>query len=656
MIDLIDNNKRFRKRANALKNVILLIFLILVIQLFRIQVLMHKEFADKSQKQITNLYKETGARGKIMASTGEDLAYDTIESDLIIDPKRFKDLPNKKEIFEYLRKFGEFNVQFELDKLEKESNKRYYKFLENLTYNQRVDLEIGLKNLKVKKKELFFEKRNKRVYPNEDLLRHIIGFLGHSDEDSSKLDARFGIEKEYNNYLDGGIRSIQKYLSANRKREIPTKLQEENKEKKNGDNVVLALDYVMQFIIQDEINNFIELYNPNWITGIMLDPNTGEILGMVSMPSGNKATVRNNAIQNIYEPGSVFKPLVVGAALEEGLITTDSTFENPTSSVELFGKTIRDAEGNARGTLRPVDIIMKSSNVGMVKIAERFTNEKFEEYLRKYGFYEKTGIDFANEPESRQIPNKKWDGLKRYTMAFGQGIAVTPLQMAMGFATVINGGTLLEPTFVKKIINEDGKTIYDHQPFVKGKVISEKTSALVRDMLYETIERGGGVNAKIEGYRMGGKTGTAQKSGKGGYQKGKYILSYAGFYPVEKPKYLLLVIADEPKSPMIYASQLMAPLYRSIMERVFRYKNILPTTATVENVSNKVLLVNKEIPVINEFMPDLIGLSSREVAKIFKGKDIEIEVSGKGLVENFSPAVGTELNRVKKVKLYLKEK
>ena len=653
---MIDNNKRFRKRANALKNVILLIFLILVIQLFRIQVLMHKEFADKSQKQITNLYKETGARGKIMASTGEDLAYDTIESDLIIDPKRFKDLPNKKEIFEYLRKFGEFNVQFELDKLEKESNKRYYKFLENLTYNQRVDLEIGLKNLKVKKKELFFEKRNKRVYPNEDLLRHIIGFLGHSDEDSSKLDARFGIEKEYNNYLDGGIRSIQKYLSANRKREIPTKLQEENKEKKNGDNVVLALDYVMQFIIQDEINNFIELYNPNWITGIMLDPNTGEILGMVSMPSGNKATVRNNAIQNIYEPGSVFKPLVVGAALEEGLITTDSTFENPTSSVELFGKTIRDAEGNARGTLRPVDIIMKSSNVGMVKIAERFTNEKFEEYLRKYGFYEKTGIDFANEPESRQIPNKKWDGLKRYTMAFGQGIAVTPLQMAMGFATVINGGTLLEPTFVKKIINEDGKTIYDHQPFVKGKVISEKTSALVRDMLYETIERGGGVNAKIEGYRMGGKTGTAQKSGKGGYQKGKYILSYAGFYPVEKPKYLLLVIADEPKSPMIYASQLMAPLYRSIMERVFRYKNILPTTATVENVSNKVLLVNKEIPVINEFMPDLIGLSSREVAKIFKGKDIEIEVSGKGLVENFSPAVGTELNRVKKVKLYLKEK
>ena len=653
---MIDNNKRFRKRANALKNVILLIFLILVIQLFRIQVLMHKEFADKSQKQITNLYKETGARGKIMASTGEDLAYDTIESDLIIDPKRFKDLPNKKEIFEYLRKFGEFNVQFELDKLEKESNKRYYKFLENLTYNQRVDLEIGLKNLKVKKKELFFEKRNKRVYPNEDLLRHIIGFLGHSDEDSSKLDARFGIEKEYNNYLDGGIRSIQKYLSANRKREIPTKLQEENKEKKNGDNVVLALDYVMQFIIQDEINNFIELYNPNWITGIMLDPNTGEILGMVSMPSGNKATVRNNAIQNIYEPGSVFKPLVVGAALEEGLITTDSTFENPTSSVELFGKTIRDAEGNARGTLRPVDIIMKSSNVGMVKIAERFTNEKFEEYLRKYGFYEKTGIDFANEPESRQIPNKKWDGLKRYTMAFGQGIAVTPLQMAMGFATVINGGTLLEPTFVKKIINEDGKTIYDHQPFVKGKVISEKTSALVRDMLYETIERGGGVNAKIEGYRMGGKTGTAQKSGKGGYQKGKYILSYAGFYPVEKPKYLLLVIADEPKSPMIYASQLMAPLYRSIMERVFRYKNILPTTATVENVSNKVLLVNKEIPVINEFMPDLIGLSSREVTKIFKGKDIEIEVSGKGLVENFSPAVGTELNRVKKVKLYLKEK
>lgn len=656
MISLINNSERFKKRAKTLKNVVLVLFGILMIQLFRIQVLMHKEFKEKSDKQITNMYKETGKRGKIVASTGEDLAYDTIESDLIIDPLRFKDLPNKKEILEYLKKYGYFDVNTELNTLEKSSDKRYYKFLENLTYNQRVDLELALKNLKVKKKEIFFEKRNKRVYPNEDLLRHIIGFLGRDDKDNNKMDPKFGIEKEYNSYLDGGIRSVEKYLSANRKREIPTKLKHENKEKKNGDDVVLALDYVIQYIMQDEINNFIKTYDPIWATGIMLNPNTGEILGMVSMPSGDKATVRNNAIQNIYEPGSIFKPLIVGAALEEGLITPSSTFENPTSSIEIYGKTIRDAEGNARGTIRPVDILMKSSNVGMVKIADRFTNAKFEEYLRKYGLYDKTGVDFANEPKSRQIPYQKWDGLKRYTMAFGQGIAVTPLQMAMAFSTVINGGVLVEPTFVKKIINEDGNIVYDHQTFEKGRVISENTSSLIRGMLKETLEKGGGVNAKIEGYSMGGKTGTAQKSGKGGYQKGKYILSFVGFYPAEKPDYLLMVVANEPKSSMIYASQLMAPLYKSIMERVFRYKNILPTTATVNNINNIVLNSTKVMPIVTDTMPDIKGLSSREVLKVFKDYNIEVEFQGKGLVESYSPSFGANIKNTKKIKVYLKEK
>lgn len=656
MIILIDNNERFRKRAVRLRKIVLILFIVLIAQLFKIQILMHDEFKAKSEKQITSLYKETGKRGKIVASTGEDLAYDTVESDLIIDPKRFKDIPNKKEVLEFIKRFGNFSVEEELKKIDRDSEKRYYKFLENLTYNQRLDLEMGLKILKVRKKEIFFEKRNKRVYPNEDLLRHIVGFLGHSDENTEKSDARFGIEKEYDSYLDGGIRDVQKYLSANRKREIPTIAQQENKDKKNGDDVVLALDYVIQYIMQDEISTFIKNYSPIWATAIMINPNNGEILGMVSMPSGNRSTVRNNAIQNIYEPGSIFKPLIVAAALEEGLITPTTTFPNPTSSIVIHGKTIRDAENNARGMITPQQILMKSSNVGMVQIGDRFTNAKFEEYLKKYGLYEKTGIDFANEPEPRQQPYEKWDGLKRYTMSFGQGIAVTPLQMITAFASVINGGKLLEPTLAKEIINENGISIYKHQTFEKRRVISEETSALIRNMLYETVEEGGGQNAKIEGYNIGGKTGTAQKSGKGGYQRGKYILSYSGFYPVNKPEYLLLVVANEPHSSMIYASQLMAPLFKGIMERMFRYKNILPTNAVVEKIGNQSLLVKKSMPVLSTFMPDLTGLSPREVTKLFKDRNIDIELVGKGIVENYTPSVGTDLDGIKKIKLYLKEK
>lgn len=631
-------------------------FVILMFQLFRIQILMHDEFKAKSEKQITSLYKETGRRGKIVASTGEDLAYDTIESDLIIDPKRFNEVPNKREVLTFIKKFGKFDIEYELKKIEKDSNKRYYKLIENLTYNQRVDLEEGLKNLKIRKKEIFFEKRNTRVYPNEEFLRHIVGFIGHSDSDNTKADARFGIEKEYNNYLDGGIRDVQKYLSANRKREIPTKMQQENKEKKNGDDVILSMDYVIQYIMQDEVNNFVKEYSPIWATAIMMDPNTGEILGLVSMPSGNRGNVRNNAVQNIYEPGSIFKPLVVAAALEEGLITPSTTFANPTSSIVIHGKTIKDAESNARGMITPQQILMKSSNVGMVQIGDRFTNAKFEEYLKNYGFYEKTGIDFANEPDPKQKPYQKWDGLKKYTMSFGQGIAVTPLQMITAFASVINGGKLYEPTLAKEIINENGVSIYKHQPFEKRRVISEETSALVRNMLYETVQNGGGQKAKIEGYNIGGKTGTAQKSGKGGYQRGKYILSFCGFYPTDKPKYILLVVANEPHSTMVYASQLMAPLFKGIMERVLRYKNILPANAVVDKLGNDNLNINRALPNVTTFMPDLTGLSPREVAKIFKEKDIEIEVVGQGMVENYIPSVGTDLNGIKKIKLYLREK
>ncbi len=656
MID--NNNERFKKRAKLLRTIVLFMFLGLMFQLFRIQILMHSEFKAKSEKQVKSLYKETGRRGKIIASTGEDLAYDTVEADVIIDPKRFEEVLNKKEVLTAIRKYGLFNVDGELNKLDKMSSKRYYKLLENLTYNQRTELEKELKDLGIKKKEIFFEKKNKRIYPNEELLRPIIGFMAKTDEGEAHDVARFGIEKEYDSYLDGGTRDIQKYLSANRKREIPTVNKIENKDKKNGDDVILALDYVIQYIMQDEVNKFVEAYDPIWLTGIMVDPNTGEVLGMVSLPSGTKATVRNNAVQNIYEPGSIFKPLIVSAALEEKLITLESTFPNPTSSIQIMGATIRDAEDNAKGMMMtPQDIIMKSSNVGMVQIADRFSKDKFEEYLRKYGFYEKTGIDFANEPEPRQQPNSKWDGLKKYTMAFGQGIAVTPLQIAMGFSTVVNGGNLLEPTFVKKIVNEDGITIYDHKPYIKRRVISEETSAQVREMLYQTVERGGGVNAKIEGYHIGGKTGTAQKSGKGGYQRGKYILSYCGFYPVEKPQYLLLVVANEPHSNMIYASQLMAPLFKSIMERVFRYKKILPTTAVVEKVGNVNLVNRKLVPTIsNNTMPDLKGLSSREVMDIFKNRDIEIEVRGNGVVDTYSPIMGTNLQNIKKVKINLKEK
>ncbi len=651
------DNRRFRKRISTYGTLTLMAFVLLLIHLFRIQVYKHEYFKDKSDRQIRSFYKESGKRGRIIASTGEELAYDTYESDLIIDPKRFAEYKYGVELLEYLKEYKKFSVEGELDKLYSIKDKRYYKLITDLTSNQRSEIEKKLKELKVIKNEVFFEKRNKRIYNSEEMFRHIVGFMGYSPEEKSKIVGRFGIEKYYEEYLNPEIVKVERFLSGNRKREIPTvDIVEVNPKDKNGDSIVLTIDYVIQYIMQNEFSKFIDEYNPNWVAGIMMNPKTGEIYGMTSLPVHSIAHSRNNAVQNRYEPGSVFKPLIVAAALEEGFINEDDIFSNPTGSIKKFGATMRDASRSARGELTPEDILIQSSNVGMVMVAEEIPTDIYEYYLKKFGLYDKTEIEFLDEPFIKQEKYEDWDGLKKYSMSFGQGIAITPLQMATSFSAVINGGNLVKPTLVKEIIKEDGEKVYVNKPFVEDKVISEKTSQVLKGMLRSVVEKGTGKNARIEGYDIGGKTGTSQKSGVGGYAKDKFIISFAGFYPVEDPEYLLLVVADEPKSDSItYGGALMAPLFKEIMTRVFTYKKILPKEIDVVDGTKPLVVEEEDLEFVLDIMPELTNLSSRQVIQVFEETSIEVELIGRGLVYKQVPQIGKNMKDVKKVKVYLKE-
>lgn len=651
------DNRRFRKRISIYGTLTLIAFLILLVHLFRIQVYKHEHFKGRSDRQIRSFYKESGKRGRIIASTGEDLAYDTYESDLIIDPKRFSEYEQGVELLEYLTTYKKFSVDGELDKLYSIREKRYYKLITNLTSNQRTEVEKKLKELKVRKNEVFFEKRNKRIYNSEEMFRHIVGFMGYSPEEKSKIVGRFGIEKYYEEYLNPEVVKIERFLSGNRKREIPTvDTVEIDPKDKNGDSIVLTIDYVIQYIMQNEFRKFIADYDPNWVAGIMMNPKTGEIYGMTSLPVNTIAHSRNNVIQNRYEPGSVFKPLIVAAALEEGFISETDIFSNPTGSIRKFGANMRDASRSARGELTAEDILIKSSNVGMVMIAEEIPTDIYEYYLKKFGLYDKTEVEFLDEPFIKQEKYEDWDGLKKYSMSFGQGIAITPLQMASSFAAVINGGNLVKPTLVKEIIKEDGEKVYINEPFIKDRVISNETSEVLKDMLRSVVEKGTGKNARIEGYDIGGKTGTSQKSGPGGYAKDKFIISFAGFYPVEDPEYLLLVVADEPKSDSItYGGALMAPLFREIMTRVFTYKKILPKDIEVVDGTKTLEVKGENLDFVMDTMPELNNLSSRQVIQVFEGTNIDIELVGRGLVYKQEPQIGKSMKDVKKVKVYLKE-
>jgi cell division protein FtsI (penicillin-binding protein 3) len=622
---------------------------------------MHNEFRKKSNRQIRSFYKETGKRGRIVAASGEDLAYDTYESDLIIDPKRFVDYEYGEEMLEYLKKYRKIDVNEELKNIKTMKSKRYYKLITNLSSNERSDIEKKMKELLVNKNEIFFEKRNKRVYNSEEMMRPIVGYMGYSSEDPSRLVGRFGIENSYEKILNPNVINVERYLSGNRKREIP--LANYNKDKlekkeKNGHSVVLTIDYVIQYIIYSEVKEFFEEYKPNWMAAVMLEPNTGEIMSMVSLPEQKKAYSRNNIIQNRYEPGSVFKPLIVAAALEDKFIDEDDIFKNPEGRISKYGITIRDSSWRSVGNLTANDILVRSSNVGMVKIGEKIPSDIFEYYLRKFGLYEKTGIEFPGEPYIPQESYEKWDGLRKYSMSFGQALAITPLQMAMSFAACINGGKLWKPQLVKEVINEEGEVISKIEPEFKNNVISEETSAKIREMLRNVVLTGTGRQAKIDGYDIGGKTGTSQKSEGGAYAKDKFVISFAGFYPVEKPEYLLLIIADAPQTEdgkSYGGGSMMAPLFKEIMSRLFKYKNILPQDVDMITLDKDKEISDRKIMFEMNKMPELTNLSAREVIRVFNDTDIELEIVGRGMVYKQEPDFGSEMSKVKKVKVYLEE-
>ena len=407
--------------------------------------------------------------------------------------------------------------------------------------------------------------------------------------------------------------------------------------------------------IQFEETNAREAY------GIVMDPNSGKILG-ISALSKDKRLLRNNIFQSQYEPGSIFKPIIVAAALNEKLINKNSKFNVGDGSIVKYKKTIKESSRTTRGILETKEVIMKSSNVGMVLISDYFSDELFEQYLQKFGLYDKTGVDFPDELKPYTVPFKKWDKLKKNNMAFGQGIVVSPIQMATAFSAVVNGGTLYRPYLVDKITDNEGTVIMRNSPEKVREVISEQVSADVRAMMEETVSNGTGRRAQIEGYSIGGKTGTAQLSaGRAGYEKNEYLASFIGFFPVDKPRYVVLVMFMRPQGDAQYkkfGGYVSAPVVGKIASRIIKEdqiisQNISKLNSQIESIENNDSTRKIENELGIQIMPDLIGISTREVIEIFKNTDIDIEITGTGLVKEQIPKAGEELDYIKKIKVIL---
>lgn len=421
-----------------------------------------------------------------------------------------------------------------------------------------------------------FEDEYHRYYPEASLSAHLLGFVG-KNTDGENI-GYFGLEGYYNKDLAGlpGLIKTErdllgKYIFIGNQQKI---------EAENGRNLVLTIDKSVQEIAKSKLLEGIEKYKAKDGCIIIADPNNMEILAMVCLPDYDLEKYYefsdeyflNNSISNVYEPGSTFKPFIMAAAIEEKKIKPTDVYDEK-GPIDIGKYTIRTWDNKYEGKISATRILEKSSNVGMVWVGGKLGDKNIIKYLKKFGMDSPTGIDLQGEAKAFLKSNNQWYQIDYATATFGQGVAVSPIQMLTAFSSLINGGELIQPHVVKKINAGDNEKVIEKN--VIRKTISVNTSETIKKMLYSTVENGEYKWIRPEGYKIGGKTGTAQIPIGGKYEAAKTIASFIGFAPVNNPKFIALVVLREPKTS-IYGSETAAPIFFEIAKDLFVYYNIGP--------------------------------------------------------------------------------
>jgi cell division protein FtsI/penicillin-binding protein 2 len=551
-------------------------------RLIELQVVKHLEYTKLAAQKHSIRLTVPAHRGMILDRNGEILAANIPVRKVVIDGSHVKKPGALATLAApYL------GVPRETLLAELRTRSKYKVLLPELDEEKAMTLQRAMDEKSLR--GLYFHQNTTRTYPNGPLLSHVLGFLGRKDPNDEFLVGVEGIERSMEEYLKGidGFRHIERDRTG---REIVIYRGQEQVPR-HGMNVQLTIDMNLQAILETELDNAFRELKPDNATGIIVDPNTGEILAMTSRPSFNVNQIdqakppemKNRAIFDMVEPGSTFKIVVASAALTERVVSQKSIIYCENGSFSYGGRILRDHHGY--GQMSVHDILMKSSNIGSAKMALMLGDEKFYEYVRRFGFGERTGIALPGEIPGLVHPPSRWDRLTITRMPMGQAVAVTPLQLAMGMSVIANGGKLMRPQIIKSIQDRDGQEILSTKPEVVREVIPAATAKFVSTALTEVVsERGTAALARVSGFSVAGKTGTAQKvDPRGGYAAGEYIVSFVGYIPAEQPRFLCLIIVDDAKltSGLNYGGLVAAPIFSRVAEKAARYLDLVPApTAT----------------------------------------------------------------------------
>lgn len=506
-----------------------------------------------------------------------------------------------------------------------------------------------------------FVKESKRFYPNREMAGHVIGFTG---VDPGGLE---GIELKYDATLLGNTG----YLVTERDalgRDIAMKGMVVKSASK-GQNVTLTLDKNIQYITENELAKAVEASGGKGGIALVMDPHSGRILAMANYPGFNPNAyekygphvMRNKSIADSFEPGSTFKAFLIAAALEEQVISANEGFNCENGSYGIGGRVIHDT--HKYGTLSVSEILKYSSNIGSAKIGTRLGAERLSRYLRSFGFGERSGVDLPGEVNGYLRNRNQWYGVDLATISFGQGVSASAIQLAAAYSVIANGGNLMKPYIVEKVTDEQGTVLQQFSPQARRRVISEKTAARVAKMLESvTMEGGTGTSAAVEGYRVAGKTGTAQKVDPltRGYSIDKRTASFIGFAPVSNPKLTILVVIDEPRTSS-YGGVVAAPAFSTIALRSLCYLNVppdkkeKPKPERVEVKSNPEEQVESVAEgaisdgISGEMMPNFRGMSMRQVLQLMEKRNLNVKLLGSGRVIEQNPPPGNRVGPADRV-------
>jgi cell division protein FtsI (penicillin-binding protein 3) len=637
-----ESKKWLKFRIVMIFMVFLVLFVALISRAFQLQVLSGQKLKKIATRQHTSMLQLQPERGVIFDRNGEKLAVSIMANSVCADPSKIIDpAKTSKQIAEILN----LDSQAVFKKL---SSPKNFCWLARRIPPEQADA--------VEKAEIdgiFLVKEPKRFYPNGELAAHLLGFVGM---DSSGLE---GLESKYDESLRGKSQKLSWARDA-KGTKLFLRVEKNETQKDETANLVLTIDNRIQYLVETHLKEAVLNKGAKGGLAIVMDPKTGEILAMANQLGFNPNNVeglsperwRNRAVTDYFDPGSTFKPFLVAGALEEKIIKDTDKFFCENGNYKVANRVIHEANKKRHGVLAVPDILKYSSNIGAAKIAQKMGKEKFHDYIERFGFGAKTGVDLPGESPGLVRPVQNWVPVDTAMIGFGQGVSVTAIQLISAVSAIANNGVLMKPYIVRGIADKDNHLVKLYTPMVVRKVISPGVAKRLTNMLTEVVAApdGTGKNARIVNISVAGKTGTSQKFdfARGVYSSEKVRTSFMGFFPAENPQVAILVILDEPQRDK-WGGVAAAPVFKNIGEQILNCvkTNIRETPVFEKEKPDKLQLVSAQQTLTPQnvaqddesAMPNFMGLTIREAMKKAKAESIELKVSGNGwAVRQYPPA------------------